>query len=152
MHTLAAEWCTPYSVDLLHVSPANGGHKQTLAEQAAERTRSNISWFLWHPACSHSLELTFIPPRWSRLNQKHTAWPLSATAYYVWLPGQNAKGGLNLHHHSINRKHWCPGRCAAYNETTLKKIHTSETLTTVQSFMLWYMERGEPMWFEVDIN
>lgn len=88
MQTFAAEWCASYSVDLLHVSPANGGHLQTLAERA--KTRSNISWFLWHPACSHSRELTFIPPRWSRLNQKHTARPLSATAYYVWLPGQNA--------------------------------------------------------------
>lgn len=66
------------------------------------------------------------------------------------LPEQNAQGGLHLHHHSINRKHWYPGKRVAYNEMTLQ--NTQIWTTHKQNLHVSYMEYGEPMWFEADIN
>lgn len=91
------------------------------------RILCNNPWLLWCPAHSHSQEFTLILPLWLCLNQKHIAWPFSASAYYMWVIEQNAQGGLNLHHHSINRKYWCPGRCVAYHETTLQNTHIQTT-------------------------
>lgn len=88
------------------------------------------------PSALHSQEFTLILPLWSRPPATY------CLAYYVQLLEQNAQGGLHLHHHSINRKHWYPGICVAYNEMTLQNTQTFTThkLCKPSWYGIWNME------------
>lgn len=133
----------------VYASSSNSSHKLTPAKYL-------LVWITYSatfrcrrcPVRSHSQEFTLILPFWLCLPKKHIAWPLAATAYYAQLSEQNAQSGLNLHHHSITRY---PGICVAKNVMTLQNTQTG-LHSSAQTFTVWYMEYGEPMWFEVDIN